>query len=824
MSSPVITASTSGTASRSLLSIVTPVQAITAGVVLALAMVLGGLIPMWVARIDALHAAQAELGYVAALTAAHAGRIFRSTDRTIESAASEAAATPGAMGDPLLLQQILKRNVGASPQFRALYATDASGRVIATTAEQMPTLRDWSTLDAFTVQRDQPRQGFYVSASAQALRPEAPPTSLRSRRIDDPDGRFLGIVAADVNPSIYESLYRSLKLQEGSRVMLLTQAGTVLATYPVQANLTGRRLDLPAIDQTDNPQWMEPFNEGHGSAPNALYAIEPVEGYPIAVAVSFTEQRVYAGWQRHALWLGGGGVGAALAVMLLTLTFARHLRHERELDRSLRASEAGYRAIFSQRACGVVKVRLPEAAYVEVNDRFCEMLGRTREEILQCTVYDLVHPDDREAVRARFAHTDEGTWQAQTFEIRYPRRDGSMLYAIAGAELIHDPVDGHMYRTAVIQDVSALRVAHTRTVEQEARLAGIVQTAMDAIITVDSGHRIRLFNRAAEQIFGYRAEELIGQPLDVLLPPDARQAHRGHVDRFTHAGATSRRMGYGPVLRGVRRGGETFPIDASISRVEIGRERYLTVILRDISARMRSEEELTRARDELRQMSIASQAAREEEKSRISRELHDELGQSLTALKIDLGWMEARLPAEDRKLLEHVKAMQAMVDSTVAATRRIAADLRPLMLDDLGLTAALEWLARDFEKRNGITVKLDCRIGENDVDPRVATALYRTAQEALTNVARHAAATEVDVTLGVEGTTAHLTVHDNGRGFTDEERKKRKSFGLLGIRERVYILGGSVSISSQPGSGTTIQVYVPCTPTVLQSSPTSEAA
>jgi two-component system, NarL family, sensor histidine kinase UhpB len=184
--------------------------------------------------------------------------------------------------------------------------------------------------------------------------------------------------------------------------------------------------------------------------------------------------------------------------------------------------------------------------------------------------------------------------------------------------------------------------SNSPTLNQE-RLASIVQNSMDAIITVDDRERIVIFNTAAGQVFGYSAHQAMQMHLSELLPPQYRAAHQAHVKRFAGSGATSRRMGASATLYGLHANGQEFPLEASISRsADAQGAVLLTVILRDISARMKAQQELERARVQLRELSITSHTAREQEKARISRELHDELGQGLTALKMDLAWLQAR--------------------------------------------------------------------------------------------------------------------------------------------------------------------------------------
>lgn len=356
--------------------------------------------------------------------------------------------------------------------------------------------------------------------------------------------------------------------------------------------------------------------------------------------------------------------------------------------------------------------------------------------------------------------------------------------------------------------------AHLALEQREARLAVIVDSAMDAIITVDESQRIVLFNRAAEQMFRCTREQALGASLDRFIPSRFRAAHRGHIEHFGRTGVTYRRMGEASALSALRADGEEFLIDASISRTVQGAGRYYTVIVRDVTRRKEYEDMLKRQQEELRALSAQVQEARDEERTRIARELHDELGQLLTALKMDLVWVRERLPAADTMLAPKVQTMTETLDQTVTSVRRIAADLRPLMLDDLGLADAASWLVEDFSQRSG--VKCQTQIAQHEaldgIDRGTANTVYRALQESLTNISRHAQARHAWITLAVEDSLIRLEIEDDGRGISPEDLAKPRSLGLKGMRERVLHLGGSLEVGRAPRGGTRLSMRVPRTP------------
>lgn len=364
-----------------------------------------------------------------------------------------------------------------------------------------------------------------------------------------------------------------------------------------------------------------------------------------------------------------------------------------------------------------------------------------------------------------------------------------------------DTPEGKLY-TVILRDVTERVRAEDEQARLAARLSGLLDSAMDGIITVDGDMRIVMYNRAAEKIFGWPQLQVLGQSLDMLLPARFRPSHAGHMKRFGATGVTSRRMGADMLIHGMRRSGEEFPMDASISQVDTADGKLYTVILRDVTERVRAQEDLA---------AFAKQASaiREQEKSRVARELHDELAQALTAMKMDAMWLKDNLGAAPlQSKADKLDSMLAMLDAAVASTRRIAADLRPLVLDDLGLIPAIEWLVNNFQQRSGVACEL---AADEDFELREphATAVFRMVQESLANVAKHAHAKHVMVRIApVEG-GLRLKVQDDGVGFELSSARKAGSMGLPGLRERAQLLNGSVVIDSRPGKGVTIEAFLP---------------
>jgi len=334
------------------------------------------------------------------------------------------------------------------------------------------------------------------------------------------------------------------------------------------------------------------------------------------------------------------------------------------------------------------------------------------------------------------------------------------------------------------------------------RLRSVFELAPVAIWIAD-GDRIVFANRAAERLLG-DGQGPVGRPLYERLAEPTQAALRLQVGRAL-AGEPDVPVVHGHVIRpdGAQR-----EVEIALAALPDHGQTTVQMVIADVTQQRREAAALAAHREALRGLSTSVVEAREEERRRIARELHDELGQRLTALKLELA---ALLGAEASRRVQ-IENMLGMVDETIASVRRISTDLRPAMLDDLGLNAAIEWLARDAARRLGIEVTT--HLGENEpaLDDRVATAAFRMVQEALTNVARHARATDVQITLRQQHDELELIVCDNGVGFPADALQRAGSFGLLGMRERAAMLGGSVATTNLPDGGACLTVRLPLAP------------
>lgn len=376
------------------------------------------------------------------------------------------------------------------------------------------------------------------------------------------------------------------------------------------------------------------------------------------------------------------------------------------------------------------------------------------------------------------------------------------------------------------------------------RLAAIVNDSQDAILAKTLDGIITDWNPAAERLFGFTASEMIGQSVVLLFPPDRTNEHE-RIMAMIRDGTSIEHFDT------VRLRKDGVPIDVSVTVSPLRDETDTVVgastIARDITGRKGAERELERLNAGLEERDVARtvalvdanqklqaeiaerrhaeetlqesyslvralagriEAVREEERARIARELHDELGQELTALKFDLAALKEGLSRRNKSLRDQAAEISSQIDAAIKMVRSIATELRPGILDDLGLAAAVEWQAQEFQARTNIECELDLP-EEIKIGHVAATALFRIFQETLTNVARHAQAMRVRVQLTIDNDAVQLDVQDDGRGIAHSDMRGKRSLGLLGMRERAELLGGSFKIHGASGGGTQVTVRLP---------------
>ncbi len=482
--------------------------------------------------------------------------------------------------------------------------------------------------------------------------------------------------------------------------------------------------------------------------------------------------------------------------------------------------------LFSQaleRALDGVNIVDMDGRIIYSNNAAGETMGYSVDEMIGKHIDDL-NVDSEFSKRVVIPSIREtGRWNG---ELMRRHRDGHIVPVWLSASIIKDDGGEPVAMLGIMRDITdrkraedLLKAALARTNEEKAKSEAIISAIGDSLVITDTEFRIVYQNHIDRELVGNHIGEVCYEAFEgrdricedclaVLSVKDGR-IHRGERIAVTNQGT------------------KYLDITASPLRDSSGDIIAVIEVIRDITERKRAEEalrktqenletlveertvELTMMNEQLRNFSTYLQEARENERTSIAREIHDELGQSLTALKMDLSLLTKRLPKDRRSVMEKAESMASLIESTIQSVKRISTELRPGLLDHLGLTAAIEWQAEEFKKRTDIACNVVFEPEEIVVDRNRSTTIFRIFQETLTNVARHAKATKVTVLLKKQDKELSLDVTDNGEGITREQMTDAKSLGLIGMRERVHAWGGSFEISGAKAAGTTVTVHIP---------------
>lgn len=438
-----------------------------------------------------------------------------------------------------------------------------------------------------------------------------------------------------------------------------------------------------------------------------------------------------------------------------------------------------------------------------VNDAMLAQYGRTRDQMVGLTPAVLCAHDPAQGRAAWRRFFDAGRIHTVASE---RRADGTPVLIEGDYVCLYDDegrLTGHF---GIQRDITERTRQEEALRESEEKFATAFRSSPFPITIATLGEgRFLEVNEAFLRDVGFQRGEVLGRTaaeLGLWRDPEARVEL---VRRLERDGMVRE---YEFVARTRHRDRQINHIWAE--RISLKGQDCLLDIVWDVTEWRANEEALRRSRQELRDLAARLQTVREEERTRIARELHDELGQALTGLKLDLAWVRGRLTRQQTELSERLQTLVTRVDGTVDAVRRLATELRPGVLDLLGLVAAIEWQAQEFGRRTGIETNLELHSDHSPVDDVRATTVFRILQEALTNVARHAGAGRIQITFTQTREQLRLEVVDDGRGITQEELAGRRSLGLVGIRERAIGCGGELDIQGEPGRGTILRVRIPC--------------
>jgi len=486
---------------------------------------------------------------------------------------------------------------------------------------------------------------------------------------------------------------------------------------------------------------------------------------------------------------------------LYYIAIVEDITDRKRAEDALRESEERFRAIFEQAPLGISEGEIATARFISANQRYVDILGYTVEELRKLTFKDYSHPEDLQKDLAEFQKLAAGEIRNYAMEKRYLRKDGVIIWVNLTVSGLARPGEKPLTCIAVIDDITDRIRAEEALNAQGLRYKTLMETSTDSIYVLDEEGDLREANAAFLRHCGYTAEEVTGFNVADWEARWTREQLQLRLRKLAGGGdavfETRHRC----------KDGSIFDVEVCATSAQIGGEQLFVCVTRDITQRKRAADELERANYQLRFLSRRMFEIQEEERRHLARELHDEIGQALTAAKINL----QSIPAHgDKATLERLQETTALLDSLLGQVRKISLDLRPSMLDDLGLVPALRSLVDQQSRRAAVTVRFSSEEVPDDLDPEIQTTCFRIAQETITNVLRHAHATHLDVDLRRQDGNLALVIHDDGIGFdVPSTQTQAVGLGLIGINERAALVGGRASIKSSPNNGTTIEVFLP---------------
>jgi two-component system sensor histidine kinase UhpB len=481
----------------------------------------------------------------------------------------------------------------------------------------------------------------------------------------------------------------------------------------------------------------------------------------------------------------------------------------REAEAALRRSEQRYLDLYDNAPAMYVSVDVATGRIADCNATTARALGYRRNELLGRPVFDLYTPASRAAAQAALARLRE-RGELHDVELAIQRRDGSVLDISLRASLIRDPDGSARFGRTAWVDITDRKRREREVEEATERLRLALASGNQGLWELDVATGEAMMSPEYCRLLGFEPDELNqgrAQFGEQVHPDDLDRVSRvfrdyldGRLPNYTVEFRQRTKRGDWKWLLSV---GRVVQWDAR------GRPVRMLGTCSDIHERKLAEDELRESRERLRQLGLAQEQTREAERSRIARELHDELGAALTGIRMDVSWLRDRLPARDADGRDRVKETLDLVDATVESVRRISAELRPGVLDDLGLASAIRWQAGEFGRRAGIAVTVtDLDVIPPSINGHRATAVFRILQEALTNVARHAGASAVEIVAMQVPGALRLEIRDDGRGYAPHGGG-RVPLGILGMQERAAAWGGEVTVARRAPQGTVVTVRMP---------------
>ncbi len=420
-------------------------------------------------------------------------------------------------------------------------------------------------------------------------------------------------------------------------------------------------------------------------------------------------------------------------------------------------------------------------------------------------IWDVLIPDDEAAVVRDVLRSLAAGHPPFPFENDWVASDGSRHRLLWLNSFVADDAGRVQWIIGTGTDVSAVRYAERELHRSELRAQAVLDAALGGILAADPDGIIQFANPELERMFGYPRWELVGKPIRTLIPERLRDQHRRHRENFYKQPA-SRPMGSGLDLRGVRKNGEEFPVEVSLGYAGREADNLVVAFVLDLTKARKTQSELTDSLAEVRHLAGRLLTAQEDERRLIARNLHDGLVQELVAHKVSLSALARRPETAQAGLTEEVRSLEKEAKDIAEDARQISHDIHPATLEHLGLLPALRAHAAEVRRATGIQVLVDGAGTPPTLPREVILGLFRIAQEAVWNAARHSGAAAVKVALLAESGILELSIADDGCGFDAAQSRAGDSLGLVSMRERARLIRAELSVESTPGLGTAIRV------------------
>lgn len=417
-----------------------------------------------------------------------------------------------------------------------------------------------------------------------------------------------------------------------------------------------------------------------------------------------------------------------------------------------------------------------------------------------------VHPKDQEKVEKAFTNSLNNNI-LNTIQHRIITQKGNIKHVEERWRISHNEKDIAVRAVGTCQDISDRIKTEEALRENEKKYKYLFENnPMPMFLWDFETLQIIDCNEEALMKYGYTRSEFLNLTIKELRPLEDIPFIEDVVKSEEVYANTHRK-----VWRHRKKNGELMFFNINAHLINYEGKRVSLVMIDDVTEKLKVETEIVSSYNQLQELTAHLQVIREEERTRIAREIHDELGQQLTALKMDTAWISKKITNGNEPITEKLSNMLSLIDETVKTIRRISSDLRPGILDDLGLIPALEWQGDEYEKRTGIKLKFCTNISDITLEPKISTNIFRIFQEALTNIIRHASATEIEVSVEKKDNDLKLVIKDNGHGFELNKLKSRHSWGIVGMKERAILLNGELIIESEQLKGTSITLKIPIT-------------